>query len=161
MLQVFNNNCNLTRNQRSFLKTMQMVQTRLVSPLSPLGSWSSWGSSVIGSSLGFNHWVLFRCFSDKVLFRILNDWFLCEFSMIAFLLGYQCFFWACIYFVLSKRATTYVCVKNRCSVLHYIFKKEITLKGTVMQTENTLINDRLHISKVYCKFDIPNVYNLQ
>ena len=81
--------------------------------------------------------------------------------MIAFLLGYQCFFWACIYFVLSKRATTYVCVKNRCSVLHYIFKKEFTLKGTVMQIENTLINDHLHISKVYGKFDIPNIYNLQ
>ena len=32
-------------------------------------------------------------------------------------------------------------------------------KGTVMQIEKTLINDRLHVSKVSRKFDIPTIYN--
>ena len=33
------------------------------------------------------------------------------------------------------------------------------LKGTVMQIENALINDRLRVSKVSRKFRIPSIYN--
>ena len=32
-------------------------------------------------------------------------------------------------------------------------------KGTVMQIEKTLINYRLHVSKVSRKFRIPSIYN--
>ena len=34
------------------------------------------------------------------------------------------------------------------------------IKGTVMQIEKALTNDRLRISKVSCKFHIPTIYNL-
>ena len=33
------------------------------------------------------------------------------------------------------------------------------LKGTVMQIEKALINDRLHVPKVSWKFRIPTIYN--
>ena len=33
------------------------------------------------------------------------------------------------------------------------------LKGTVMQTEKPLINDRLRVSKVSWKFRVPVIYN--
>ena len=34
------------------------------------------------------------------------------------------------------------------------------IKGTVMQTEKALINDRLRVSKLSRKFLIPTIYNL-
>ena len=34
-----------------------------------------------------------------------------------------------------------------------------TSKGTVMQIEKALINDRLRVSKIPCKFRIPIIYN--
>ena len=33
------------------------------------------------------------------------------------------------------------------------------IKGTVMQTEKALINNRLQVSKVLWKFCIPTIYN--
>ena len=33
------------------------------------------------------------------------------------------------------------------------------IKGTVMQIEKALVNDRLRVSKVSCKFYIPIIYN--
>ena len=35
----------------------------------------------------------------------------------------------------------------------------IQIKGTVMQIEKALTNDRLHVSKVSGKFRIPTIYN--
>ena len=35
------------------------------------------------------------------------------------------------------------------------------IKGTVMQIEKTLINDRLSVSKVYWNFRIPIIYNFE
>ena len=35
----------------------------------------------------------------------------------------------------------------------------IMFKGTVMQIEKALINDRLRVLKVSRKFRIPNIYN--
>ena len=34
-----------------------------------------------------------------------------------------------------------------------------TIKGTVMQIEKVLKNDSLRLSKVYCKFRIPAIYD--
>ena len=39
----------------------------------------------------------------------------------------------------------------------YSFKEYV--KGTVMQTEKALIDDRLSVSKASCKFRIPTIYN--
>ena len=36
---------------------------------------------------------------------------------------------------------------------------QIAIKGTIMQIEEGLRNDRLNVSKVYWKFRIPTVYN--
>ena len=33
-------------------------------------------------------------------------------------------------------------------------------KGTVMQIEKALLNDRLYVSKIYWKFHIPIAYNI-
>ena len=33
------------------------------------------------------------------------------------------------------------------------------IKGTVMQIEKALINDRLRVSKVFWKFHIPTIYS--
>ena len=43
----------------------------------------------------------------------------------------------------------------------YLLMAEITpdVKGTVMQVEKTLINDRLRVSKVCRKFCIPTIYH--
>ena len=35
----------------------------------------------------------------------------------------------------------------------------LTIKGTVMQIEKTIINDSLSVSKVSRKFRIPAIYN--
>ena len=42
----------------------------------------------------------------------------------------------------------------------YIQFKNIEIKGTVMQIEKALINDRLRVSKVSWKFRIPTIYSL-
>ena len=36
-----------------------------------------------------------------------------------------------------------------------------TIKGTVMQIEKVLKNDSLRLSKVYCKFRIPAIYDFE
>ena len=38
-------------------------------------------------------------------------------------------------------------------------QKSVSLKGTVMQTEKVLINDRLGVSKISRKFRISTIYN--
>ena len=81
--------------------------------------------------------VLFKVLSDSVLFRFLNDKVLSESPVIGSLKGSSVidspvglsvlFFWYAGTF-LSKGATTFF-IKNRCSVLHYIFKKTFTLNN--------------------------------
>ena len=39
------------------------------------------------------------------------------------------------------------------------FNPEIIIKGTFMQIENALINDRVSVLKVFWKFRIPTIYN--
>ena len=40
-----------------------------------------------------------------------------------------------------------------------ISSSEVAIKGTVMQIEKALINDRLCVSKGFCKFRIPTIYS--
>ena len=78
--------------------------------------------------------VLFRFLSDRVLLRVLSDKILFESSVIGSSSGssvihsflgpsvllFQLFIETCYYYFFNK---------SRCSVLHYIFKKNFTLKN--------------------------------
>ena len=91
--------------------------------------------------------VLFRLLSDRVLFRVLSDRILFESSVtgssvIDFSLGSSVLFF-------RHAANFYQNVlllffnKSRCSVLHYIFKKNFTLK-IAKKWRNTCMNSLIY-----------------
>ena len=51
---------------------------------------------------------------------------------------------------------------SKCNSLNFQCKKQPSrgvLKGTVMQIEKALINDRFHVLKAFSKFHIPAIHN--
>ena len=120
-------------------------------------SWNSWGSSLIGFFLGFSVTAPFlKILRDGVLIKILFDRFLIMFLINRFLFSFlsrrfifrvlsdRVFFESSVTgsslgssvidsslgssVLFLKRATTFS-VKKKCSVLHYIFKKNFTLNN--------------------------------
>lgn len=91
-------------------------------------------SSVLSDRVFFrflSDWVFFRFLTDKILFRVFSDMVLFEFSMIDSSkgslvidssLGLSVLFFRYASTFFMKRCYHFV-IKNRCSVLHHIFKK--------------------------------------
>ena len=73
-------------------------------------------------------WVFFRFLSDRVLFKSSVIGSSKGYSVIDSSIGLSVLFFQYAGTFLSKGTTTFF-IKNRCSVLHYIFKKTFTLNN--------------------------------
>ena len=112
----------------------------------------------------FRSHCLWHLYKDEISDIFKNDWDPSSKARTSSILNAICTFnflisFLCVYKMLSHLSG--ITIKLQGSTIDNLqaFDEIESVKGTVMQMEKTLINDRLSVSNVCWKFRIPTIYN--